>query len=101
MTNEERNNLPIGVKVRARIEGRPPSEKFHLFHSQGMQTDDIGGYYEEVPAIPDVWVDAVIIESPDSKGKIRKFVQWTNHKGNLTKRLLFKFKNKDIIIREN
>ena len=101
MTNEERNNLPIGVNVRARIEGRPPSEKFRLFHSQGIQTDDIGGYYEEVPAIPDVWVDAVIIESIDSKGKIRKFVQWTNQKGNLTKRLLCKFKNKDITIKED
>lgn len=101
MTNEERSHLSAGTKVQARIEGRPPSEKFHLFHSQGMQTDDIGGYYEEVPAIPDVWVDAIIIESADSKGKIRKFVQWTNHKGNLAKRLLFKFKNKDIIIREN
>lgn len=101
MTNEERSCLSAGTKVQARIEGRPQCEKFRLFHSQGMQTDDIGGYYEEVPAIPDVWVDAIIIESADSKGKIRKFVQWTNRKGNLTKRLLFKFKNKDIIIREN
>lgn len=98
MNKEERNAIAGGTKVRARIEGRPEGEKFHLFHSQGMQTDDIGGWYEKTPAIPDVWVDAVVVEGPDSKGKIRKFVQWENRKGLPTRRLLYNFKNTDIIV---
>lgn len=101
MTKEERDKLAVGTKVKARIEGKPQHEKFHLYASQGMQTDDIGGYYETIPAVPDVWVDAVIVKAPDSHGNIRQFVQWTNRKGNLAKRLLFKFKNKDVIIKED
>lgn len=101
MTNQERSNLTAGTKVSARIEGSPATKKFHQFRTDGIQGDDIGGYYEDVPAVPDKWVDAEIVKAPDSKGNIRLFVRWTNSQGYFAKRLLYKFKNKDIIIKED
>lgn len=97
MTSEIRSLFTNGMKVKAKIEGRAADKKFCLFKNQGVQTDDIGGYYIETSAIPDVWKDATIIEHLDGKGKLRKYVQWINGKGEPTERILRKFKNGDVI----
>lgn len=61
-----------------------------------MQSDDIGGYYEEVRTSPEVWVEAVVTEMP-VKGRPKRFVRWTDGDGKVFARPLYKFKRGDIV----
>lgn len=93
--------VPVGTKVKGIVGYRPEREKFHLFYSQGIQTDDIGGWYETIPEQKGKEVIGVIVESKHPQGKkphkLFKFLQWTEGNETVKKVLLKNVHNATII----
>lgn len=94
--------VPVGTKVKGIIGYKPEREKYHLFYSQGIQTDDIGGWYETIPEQKGKEVIGIVIEDKHPHGKkphkLFKFLQWTDENGKLKKVLLKSVSRATIIV---
>lgn len=94
--------VPVGTKVKAIVGFRPEREKYHLFYSQGIQTDDIGGWYETIPEQRGKEVVGIVIEDKHPCGKkphkLFKFLQWTDENGKVKKILLKSVRKATIVI---
>ena len=92
MKQSEINNIPLGTKIHGFIGGRPARLKYKNFSSWGIQTDDIGGEYVEVPEIPAQEVIGVVVEGPHphgrKPGKMFKFLEYTGKKGTVCRTFL-------------
>jgi primosomal protein N' len=86
------NEIPIGTKIKAIIGYKPVKTKYHLFNSQGIQADDIGGWNEIVPEQKGTEVIGIVIEAPHPHGrkpnKLFKLLQWTDEEGKTHKQML-------------
>lgn len=91
-TFAEIREVPVGTKVKGIVGYKPEREKYHLFYSQGIQTDDIGGWYEIIPEQKGKEVVGIVIEDKHPCGKkphkLFKFLQWTDENGKVKKTLL-------------
>ena len=94
--------VPVGTKVKGIVGYRPKREKFHLFYSQGIQTDDIGGWYETIPEQKGKEVIGIVIEDKHPHGKkphkLFKFLQWTDENDKVKKILLKSVSKATIVI---
>lgn len=94
--------VPVGTKVKGIVGYKPEKEKYHPFYSQGIQTDDIGGWYKTIPEQKGREVIGIIIEDkhPCNKkpNKLFKFLQWTDENGKVKKILLKSVSKATIVI---
>lgn len=97
MDNEKIKGLANGARVMLRVGGRPAGRKFRLFASQGMQSDDIGGYYEEIPEVAGKWVEAVVCDVTGENGKTRRFLRWVGKDGKMARKPIYKVKRTDLM----
>lgn len=101
-TSDKIREVPVGTKVKAIIGYKPRRTKFHLFYSQGIQSDDIGGWYEDIPEKKGTEIIGTVIEAPHPKGKkigkLFKFLQWTDKNGNICQQLLKNVYKAEILI---
>lgn len=94
--------VPVGTKVKGIVGYRPERKKYHLFYSQGIQTDDIGGWYETIPEQKGKEVIGIVIEDKNpcvkKSNKLFKFLQWTDENGKVKKTLLKSVSKATIVI---
>jgi len=94
--------VPIGTKVKGIVGYKPERGKYHLFYSQGIQTDDIGGWYETIPEQKGKEVVGIVIEDKRPHGKkphkLFKFLQWIDENGKVKKTLLKSVSKATIVI---
>ena len=94
--------IPIGTKVKAIIGYKPKKRKYRLFSNQGIQTDDIGGWYETIPEQKGKEVIGIIVEDKHPQGKkphkLFKFLQWNDENGKMKKILLKNVSKAEIVI---